>query len=501
MQNSFPKFPAVDEAYSVDRFQQQGKAWAATLHQHLQAVMAGQTNALNWTEPAEAVAKAEAALQETVNQDGTASHFQTLIQTMLEHGQNLHHPGYVGHQVPASIPVAGLFDAVGSITNQPMAIYEMGPWATAVEHALLKKLAALVGWDSASSSGLLTHGGSLANLTALLTARNVALPDCWEDGCSPNAVILAHADAHYCVARSAGILGMGTRQIRKVALDADRRMDPVALRRVLEKCRADGEKVIAVVAVACATTTGVFDRLPAIADVCEEFKAWLHVDAAHGGGVLMSSTHRHLAEGIDRADSIVWDAHKMLFVPALCAAVLYRRHEHQYAAFHQDAPYLFNSVQPGIAAYDSGIRTVECTKRACGFGLWGSWSLFGREVFEQIVDKVFALAEFATAELDRADDFERPFHTESNIIVYRHLPPEIRSASLDQQNLFQFRLRERLVRTGDFYIVQTVIADVAYLRMVVMNPMTTTEGLKRLMATLRNLGQELLAASDFAVSS
>lgn len=501
MQNRSEEFPIVNDAYDVDGFRQQSEAWAAILHQHLQAVMGGNTDALNWSEPADAVAKAKAALQNAAQKGNTHDRFQALIQTMLDHGQNLHHPGYIGHQVPANIPVAGLFDAIGSITNQPMAIYEMGPWATAVEHALLEKLAQLVGWEARSSSGLLTHGGSLANLTALLTARNVAIPNCWENGCPPTAVIVAHADAHYCVARAAGILGMGTKQIRKVGLLPDRRMDPEALRKVLQGCRSKGEKVVAVVAVACATPTGVFDRLPQIADICEEFNAWLHVDAAHGGGVLMSSTHRHLVEGIDRADSIVWDAHKLLFVPALCAAVLYRKHEHQYVAFQQDAPYLFNSDDAHIASYDSGIRTIECTKRSCGFGLWGTWSLFGREVFEQIVDKVFALAEFATAELDRSDDFERPFYRESNIIVYRHLPAKIRDGSLDLQNRFQLKLRERLVRSGRFYIVQTVIADVAYLRMVVMNPMTTRETLKDLLDTLRAIGRELMTHPDFDVEN
>ena len=500
MLNRLPDFPLVDEAYRSESFQQQSQTWAKTLHQHLEAVMQGQAKALNWNDPEEGVALAEATLTESADCKSIADRFQSLMATILDHSQNLHHPGYVGHQVPANMPAAGLFDAIGSITNQPMAIYEMGPWATAVEHGLLRKLAGLIGWNPDTSSGLLTHGGSLANLTALLTARNIAFPNSWQDGCPSNAVIVAHAESHYCVSRSAGILGMGTRQVRSVPLDENRRMDPVALQAVLEQCAENSEKVIAVVAVACATPIGAFDRLPAIADVCERFKVWMHVDAAHGGGVLMSDTHRHLAEGIDRADSVVWDAHKMLFVPALCAAVLYRESKHQFAAFQQNAPYLFHSDDADVAAYDSGIRTVECTKRSCGFGLWGAWSLYGREVFEQIVDKVFALAAIVSDELDSADDFERPFHRDANIIVYRHLPDAVQSMAVEDQNRFQFQLREQLVKSGEFYIVQTVIDDVAYLRMVVMNPMTTVEGLIRLLDTLRKLGQQLLQSPEFQLS-
>lgn len=496
MSTNLSQLPLVDQAYDPSQFQEQSQIWARTLNEHLSQVLASKTDALNVNQPAELVALAESALSEDDSQKDQAERFQQLLKLMLDHGQNLHHPGYIGHQVPASLPIAGLFDAVGSVTNQPMAIYEMGPWATAVEHALIRKLTELVGWNPDTSSGLLTHGGSLANLTALLTARNVRIPGSWENGCPDNAVIVAHTDAHYCVSRSAGMLGMGTKQIRSVPLTEERRMDPSALRKVLRECHQNDEIVVAVVAVACATPVGAFDRLSAIADVCEEAGVWLHVDAAHGGGVLMSDTHRHLAAGIDRADSVVWDAHKMLFVPALCAAVLYRKRDHQLATFQQNAPYLFDSEAEDPAVYDGGIRTVECTKRACGFGLWGSWCLFGRELFQQLVDRVFAVADYAAKQLDLAADFERPFTQDANIIVYRHLPESISTASVEKQNAFQRKLREQIVRTGDFYIVQTVIDEIAYLRMVVMNPVTGCEQIDQLLHRIRITGQQIVSESD-----
>ena len=151
---------------------------------------------------------------------------------MLDRGHNLHHPRYIGHQVAASLPMAGLLDAVGSITNQAMAIYDMGPWATAAEWAMVDELGRRIGWAEGTFAGLATHGGSLANLTALLTARNVALADCWQQGTArsgPPPLLVVHADAHYSVARTAGILGLGTRQVVRVGLDARRRMDPQKL--------------------------------------------------------------------------------------------------------------------------------------------------------------------------------------------------------------------------------------------------------------------------------
>jgi len=484
----------IDEAYSSNLFAALADVWRRALTGHLQSSLAGETKVLNWQDPAAAVTAAAATLADGDSQSTAdrVSQFTTLLQQMLANGQNLHHPRYIGHQVPASVPIAGLFDAVGSITNQPMAIFEMGPWATAVEHALVRRLCAKVGWDPDTSSGLLTSGGSLANLTALLTARNVVFPQSWSEGTPANAVLVAQADAHYCVTRAAGILGLGTRQIVKVGLDESRRMDPDQLERVLKQCRSDGQTVLAVTAAACATPIGAFDPLPQIADICERYDVWLHVDAAHGGGTLMSSAHRDLVRGIDRADSVVWDAHKLLFMPALCAAVLYKQKSHRFAAFQQDAPYLYDASNPGMADYDNGMCTVECTKRSTGFGLWGLWSMFGDGLFADLVDRTFALASTVHQMFSKASDFEACHVPECNIVVFRHLPPQIAAADPDQQNLFQLQIRQQIVRSGAFYIVQTVLDGRQCLRLTVMNPATQESDLEALLDCIRETGRRLL---------
>ena len=138
---------------------------------------------LNWAAPRDNIARAGRIADEwddTAGPEQLAARFESLVGEMLSRGHNLHDPRYVGHQVPAPIPLAGLFDAVGSVTNQVMAIYEMGPWATAVEQAMVSKLAGYLGWHEGDYAGIVTHGGTLANLNALLVARNVALGDCWE---------------------------------------------------------------------------------------------------------------------------------------------------------------------------------------------------------------------------------------------------------------------------------------------------------------------------------
>ncbi len=483
--------------YSPELFRQLSERWQLLVSEHYARVQSGQGPVLNWNDPAELIRRAEATMAEHESDASILDRFTSLVKLMLSSGQNLHHPHYIGHQVPASAPVAGLFDAVGTMTNQVMAIFEMGPWATAVEYAVLRRLAEKIGWNADESAGLLTHGGSLANLTALLTARNVRIPDSWEEGVPAGTVLVTHPDAHYCVSRTAGILGLGSKQIVRIGIDEQRRMRPELLDQELSRLKRDGRSVMAVSCCACATPTGAFDPIDQIAEVCERHDVWLHVDAAHGGAALMSSTHRHLLKGIERADSVVWDAHKMLFVPALCAAVIYRRREVRFETFRQNAPYLFDPSAPGMAEYDSGMRTIECTKRATGFGLWGLWSTVGETVFEQLVDRMFFLARHLYELVEAAPDFE-PLHVpQCNIVVFQYRPAAMASADGELLNRFQREIRSRLIRGGTFYIVQTQLGHHAGLRVTMMNPSTSVDDLRELLDEIRRIGSEVLTGAQW----
>ncbi|MBC7817597.1 MAG: aminotransferase class V-fold PLP-dependent enzyme, partial [Planctomycetaceae bacterium] len=447
--------------YDPQRFRAAAQEWTDLLSAHMAKVMDREPRVLNWAEPEANIAEAECWL------DRSDPRFGEIVQQMLDRGHNLHHPRYIGHQVPAPVPIAGLFDAVGAVTNQVMAIYEMGPWATAVERALVNRLGEQVGWQRDSFAGLVTHGGSLGNLTGLLTARNVTLGGAWEEGLAntaARAVVVVQSDAHYSVARAAGIIGLGTQNVRRAALDVRRKLDPQKLDEQLAELISQGHRVVAVSACACATPIGAFDPLRDIATVCRKHGVWMHVDAAHGGAALFSRRYRHLLDGVDQADSVVWDAHKMMFMPALCAFVLYRDKRHRFETFRQEAPYLFDPSAPGMAEYDSGMLTLECTKRAAAFGLWGTWSLFGPTLFEDLVDVTFELGRVFYDKLAAAEDFVPLHEPECNIVAFRHTPAALQSAPPEILGAFQRELRRRLIESGRFYIVQTNHGGVGALR-------------------------------------
>ena len=188
--------------------------------------------------------------------------------------------------------------------------------------------------------------------------------------------------------------------------------------------------------------TGSYDPLDAIADYAAEHGLWFHVDAAHGAVAALAPRYRHLVAGIERADSVVLDAHKMLLMPALITAVLYRRPGVADQAFHQKQSYVgFDDHGGGFAWWDSGLRTLECTKRMMALELYASLSQHGTQFFAEYVEGVFDLARWFAAELDAAPDFELAVEPQANIVCFRITPDGDRR--LDE---LQLDIRNALVR-------------------------------------------------------
>jgi L-2,4-diaminobutyrate decarboxylase len=350
-----------------------------------------------------------------------------------------------------------------------------------IERQTVRWLADAVGWGP-EADGMFTSGGSLGNTTALLAARNLAGGGrAWTDGVRAEApmVVLVSEQAHYSISRAAGILGLGQGNVVGVATDADCRMDMQALRAAADAAEARGQRVLAVVGSACTTSAGSYDPLPGIGAFCRERGYWFHVDGAHGASVLLSPRYRHLAAGIELADSIVWDAHKLLSVPSLATAVLFRRGDDNYAAFRQEAAYLFNDGAE--VAFDLGLRTVECTKRMLAFKLWLALEVHGADALGEMVarmhDRARELAELIAA----APDFELLLPPASNIVCFR----------IDGDDALQERVRARVIASGAYYLVQTKLRGRTWLRTTIMNPDTRRQDLIGLLDAVRQAAMML----------
>jgi L-2,4-diaminobutyrate decarboxylase len=398
-----------------------------------------------------------------------AEAFGTFLQRYLERTTRLHHPGEMAHQVAVPDVGSALADVLHGVVNNPMAIYEMGPAGAAIERVVIEWMLRHAGFFPATAGGVLTHGGSLANLTAMLAARAWAVPEAWQDGVPGDLAILAPPSAHYSIGRAVSILGLGQDALVPLDVDALERIDVPALERGLRRAADRGRRPIALVAAACATSTGLYDDLQGIAAFCQANELWLHVDAAHGASALVSPRHRGLLSGVEHADSVVWDAHKLLRTSALCAAVLVRDSTTLDRAFQQEASYLFYEERetPGV---DLLSRAVECTKATLGLRLFLNLAFQGPDGMAAYLDGRFALTRAAHDLIQARPGFSCPYVPESNILCFRHGEDDAR----------QLQIRDRLIQQGDYHLSSAVVGGHRYLRLTITAPSTseaTVEGL------------------------
>lgn len=412
-----------------------------------------------------------------------------LERDVLADANRLAHPMYMGHQIPFPLPTAVWTDALISALNQSLAVEEMSPTLTAVEHRVIRWMCDAVGFPAASG-GTLTSGGTEATFTALLSARAAALPDSWMNGVTgPRPVVLCGEHTHYAVTRAVAELGLGMRSAIVIP-SIDYRMDVGALERELTRLRDREVPVMAVVATAGQTATGAFDDLDTIGRLCEELGIWLHVDGAHGATAVLSDRHRHRVRGIERARSIAWDPHKMMLLTLPAGMLLVRSEAELQSAFAQRAPYLFHGEGESTRVRDQGVRSFQCSRRADVLKLWVVLQRYGRKGIAALHDHLCDLAIKVRDELATHPEFEVLHAPESNILCFRYVGDRrLEDEALDAINR---DIREQYNRSGAGWITATLLEGKRVLRVTMMNPRSTPAHVHALVDGLLRVGAEVV---------
>jgi L-2,4-diaminobutyrate decarboxylase len=244
-----------------------------------------------------------------------------------------------------------------------------------------------------------------------------------------------------------------------------------------QKAQAEGLTVIAVVGSACATSTGSFDNLEAIGEFCRKNNLWFHVDGAHGGALAFSDAYRHLLKGIQSADSVAMDFHKMLLAPAITTALIFSDGNNGYHTFHQRAQYLWADAEQ-VEWYNLAKRTFECTKQMMSLKVFAVMYSHGLELWDAYVTQMCDLGKTMADLVTQRADFELAVTPQCNIVCFRYVPPGVAPESLNALNQ---AIRQQIIEKGDFYIVQTILRGNAYLRVTLANPFTSKEDLETLL--------------------
>ncbi len=333
--------------------------------------------------------------------------------------------------------------------------------------------------------GHFTSGGQTSNLTALLAAREHALPGSREDGVAGHpAAVYCSEEAHHSIVRAVEAAGLGRRSVRRVPTDARRRMRADALAEAVARDRADGITPIAVVATAGTTLTGAVDPLDEVAEVCEREGVWLHVDGAYGLPAAATRTAGHLFVGLDRADSVTVDAHKWFGMQKSCSLVLLRRRGPLQAAFGHEEHYMLHDEDAGNPV----DHTFEYSRPFRSLRLWLSLRIHGAARFRSWVEGTLANAALLTDAVRADPAFELLAEPMLSTVCFRHVPDGVAEEDLDEHNE---RLAREMQRDGRVFLAPAVVDGRTCLRACFVNFRTTPEAVGLVLAVAAELGDRL----------
>lgn len=350
-----------------------------------------------------------------------------------------------------------------SLTNTSMYTYEVAPVATLMEKELIRKLGAISGFEN--PEGLFVTGGSNGNLQAMMIARNLVLPDIKKRGHNgtKKPIAFVSEDAHYSFDKNANVLGVGSDNVHKVKTDELGRMIPEELSKAIDEYLEQGKQPFFVGATAGTTVKGAFDPLEKLASIAKKHDIWFHVDGALGGSVILSRRHRYLLDGLDRADSFSWNAHKLMGLPLICSILLVREQGHLLMTNAVDGTdYLFHDEAYG--ADDLGPMSLQCGREVDVLKLWLSWKFYGDRGYAERIDRFFELAAFAEDIVKKERSLELMAPRTSVNVCFRYIPehPE----DIDRVNL---RIREELARSGKALVNYARIGKDVAIRLVIAN--------------------------------
>jgi aromatic-L-amino-acid decarboxylase len=326
--------------------------------------------------------------------------------------------------------------------------------------------------------GYFTSGGMVSNLTALATARSLALPNSRKSGIDREVAIYSSFEAHYSVLRAVEVLGIGTDAVRSIPIDDRHRMRVANLRERIEEDLARGVTPIAIVATCGTTLTGAVDPIDEIAKIAKEKGIWLHVDGAYGAPAAGTSK-APLFHGIDRADSVTIDAHKWLFVPKACSLVLMKNHESLAKTFsHHEAymPHIFGDYNPVDL-------TLEYSRPLRALKLWIAFKTHGADAFRKAIERNIELAQLTYEIASQREDFRTLPHAPDLSIV----PIQYQSPNHADSSALNALLCERIIEDGRFYISTAQIDGETWLRPCYTNFRTTENDVKALFDVIEEL--------------
>ena len=396
-------------------------------------------------------------------------------------------PLFLGYVTPPSLDIGVLGDTLASITNQNVSFSTVSPIGTALETSVISWLHEIVGWES-GASGILTSGGSEANLYALAVARRRALGPAFSSigisaGSKPLRLYCSE-ETHHSIDKAATILGIGRDNVVRISVDADHRIDLIALTKAIEQDLAD-EKVqpFALIGNAGTRLCCAFDSVADLGRIARQYGLWLHIDAAYGGFLRLARVHPPELEALNEADSLTIDPHKLLFVPYDCGALLVKKMNDLANTFGgAEGEYIESTLSEGMVNFANLGLQLGRSMRA--LKVWLTLKRFGAEAFGLEFERLLSLATKFKELLAADDRFELLGPVRGTAVCFRWKRP---GWPIDRLNALNQAVRNAILREGTAFIDQVSIGGRVGMRVCMTNFRTQESDIERLLSEIARI--------------
>jgi aromatic-L-amino-acid decarboxylase len=408
------------------------------------------------------------------------------IQKMIEeklipYCTHVNHPGYMGLITPSPNPAGILADFLAAALNQNIGAYSIGPSATAMELRVIRWLNDLIGYDE-KAGGNLTSGGMTANFIGLKLARDYTTSDKAQfEGIQGKWVAYVSEERHVSIDKSVDAAGIGRNNLRAIPTDENFRVRVDEMKKAIEKDKSNGFYPICIIGLAGTTNLGAVDDLHALHAIAKEENCWFHVDAAYGGGMLLSNNYKNALPGLQLADSVTIDPHKWFYAPLDAGAILVKDHSRLTVSFGLEPSYLKDQSQQQNERYQFYVNGFEQSKRFRSLKVWMSFQHYGKSKLGAWVDDNIRLAKKLHELAVNGEDFISATEPQMSAVCLHYKTP---GWNEEKNKQLHFSVAERIEREGKFWFATTIMKGKTWFRINPVNIYTRDEHIESLFTTL-----------------
>lgn len=422
---------------------------------------------------------------------GVQKSLDHLVEIFLNPSLKVHHPHSLAHLHCPTMVASQIAEVLINATNQSMDSWDQSPAGSIMEEHLIDWLRQKAGYGE-GTSGVFTSGGTQSNLMGVLLARDWAIANHWKnedgsewsvqrDGIPADAMkkvkVICSENAHFSVQKNMAMMGMGFQSVVTVPSNANAQMDVAALGQTLAQLKAEGKITACIVATAGTTDAGAIDDLKAIRKLADEYQAWLHIDAAWGGALLLSKDYRHLLDGIELTDSITLDFHKHFFQTISCGAFLLKDPAN-YRFIDYKADYLNSEYDEEHGVPNLVAKSLQTTRRFDALKLWFTVEALGEELYASMIDHGVKLTQEVEQYINDTASLEMLVPSQFASVLFRVVPEDYPAEFVDALNQ---NVADELFARGEANIGVTKVGGKQSLKMTTLSPIATLENVKALL--------------------